>query len=257
MNHNPIPKNSISLFRKVQTAFMTGLTISALILVIGNGGNIVWFPPFVVFPLVGITMIGVLLFPFCWQRLEKNQSVDSNKIYAIMYGVIRYGIAINMACFGWKKIFGLQFLVPDEIANQPINQLSGEWLTWYYFGYSQVFGMIIAMIQILGAYLLLYRKTLLIGLVMLFSLMLNLTLINIFYAMNAGALLQSLITTVGIAFLILSDYKMIKRFFIELSMQNLPTMPVKKKAITSSIRWSVIVLSLLFTIYLKSISTHN
>jgi hypothetical protein len=61
-----------------------------------------------------------------------------------------------------------------------MNQQSGEWLTWYYFGYSLVYGCIVAAIQIGGSLMLLFRKTLLLGVIILFAFMLNLTLINIF-----------------------------------------------------------------------------
>ena len=95
------------------------------------------------------------------------------------------------------------------------------------------------------------------GLMLLFALMVNLTLINTFYHMNTGALLQSVITTVGIAFLILLDYKMIKRFFFDLSMRNVMEVNIKSALVKHSVRWSVILISLLFTIYLKSISGNH
>ena len=181
--------------RKFVTTLITGLTISALILVIGNGGNIIWFPPVVVFPLVASILLTSLVFPIIWQKLENKQKIDSNKTFGLLYSLVSFVIAINLISFGWKKIFGLQFLVPTEIAKLPMNQQSGEWLTWFYFGYSETFGLIIASIQIFGSILLFYRKTVLVGSLTLFSLMLNLTLINIFYKMNLGALLQSVILT--------------------------------------------------------------
>jgi hypothetical protein len=76
-------------------------------------------------------------------------------------------------------------------------------------------GYILAVIQIGGSCLLLFRKTLLLGSVVLFSFMLNLTLINIFYQVNAGALLQSVILTIGILFLILLDYNRLVAFFLK------------------------------------------
>jgi hypothetical protein len=55
--------------------------------------------------------------------------------WSFLQETICYLVAFNIASFGWKKLFGLQFIVPPAIASQPMSQQSGEWLTWYYFGY--------------------------------------------------------------------------------------------------------------------------
>ena len=240
------------IVKKFFTSLILGLEFSALLLLLGNGGNIPWFPPVLVFSLIGISLSAVLFFPLIWHFLEKKQKINSIKIYGFLYSSIRYCIAFTIAAFGWKKFYGLQFIVPAEISNMPMNQQSGEWLTWFYFGYSHTFGVIIAVIQILGGYLLLFRKTLLIGAIILFSLLFNLTLINIFYQMNAGALLQSVLLTIGVLFLILLDYKKLVVFFLKTKF-NLPSLNFKGRILKNILRVSAIVLSLLFTIYLKSL----
>lgn len=244
---------SKSLFKKFGTYFIAGLMLAALLLMLGNGGNIPWLPPVLVFSLVGISLLTAIIFPFIWQYKEHRQTIDSIKIYGFLYTFIRYCIAFNIASFGWKKIFGLQFVVPLEIANKPMNQQSGEWLTWFYFGYSAAFGFIIAFVQIGGAYLLLFRKTLLLGSVILLAFMLNLTLINIFYQMNAGALMQSVILTIGIVFLILLDYDRLMAFFLKTT-STLPSFSIKNLLTKNVLRITVIIVSLIFTLYLKMLS---
>jgi hypothetical protein len=239
-----------TLSQKILTCLVAGLTLSALWLSIGNSGIIPWLPPILIFSLVGISMVLGFIFPFIWQNLERKGEVDSSKIVAFIYLTIRYSIAINLCRFGWAKLFGLQFNVPESIAVQPINQLSGEWLTWFYFGYSHTFGIIVGMIQIVGSYLLLFRRTLLLGAIMLFSFMLNLTLINIFYQMNLGGLLQSIILTIGILFLILLDYKRLVDFFLKTT-ALIPTLNGASSLTKHIIRLSVILLTLVYTIYLK------
>ncbi|MEO8240153.1 MAG: hypothetical protein ABI576_18755 [Flavobacterium sp.] len=241
---------SNSIWKKISTSLIFGLELSALLLLLGNGGNIPWLPPVLVFSLVGFSLLSGLLFPFLWQYLEKKQKIDSVKIYGFLYGSIRYCIAFSIASFGWKKFYGLQFIVPAEISGMPMNQQTGEWLTWFYFGYSHAFGIIIAVIQIIGGYLLLFRRTLLIGAIILFSLLLNLTLINIFYQMNAGALMQSVLLTIGVLFLILLDYDRLVAFFLK-TKSNLPSLNFRSSILKNILRFSAIVLSLLFTIYLK------
>ena len=132
-----------------------------------------------------------------------------------------------------------------------MNQQSGEWLTWYYFGHSFAFGVILSIIQIAGSFLLLFRRALLLGATILFAFMLNLTLINIFYQMNAGALLQSILLTTGIAYLILLDYDKLVVFFLK-TKSSLPGLALSNLA-KNLLRLSAIILSFLFTIYLKSL----
>ena len=243
---------SDSILKKLGTSIILGLVLVALLLMLGNGGNISWLPPIVVFPLVGLALLCAIVFPFIWHYLERKQKINTEKVYGFLYSGIRYAIAFNIASFGWKKFYGLQFIVPAEIASLSMNQQSGEWLTWFYFGYSQAFGIIIAVIQIVGGYLLLFRRTLLIGSIILFTLLSNLTLINVFYQMNAGALLQSVVLTIGVLFLILLDYKKLVVFFLK-TKSNLPSLNFNSVFVKNSIRLSAIVLSLLYTIYIKTL----
>lgn len=246
------PEISDSLLKKSGTSIILGIVSAGLLLTLGNGGNVPWLPSTIVFPLVALILLSAIVFPFIWYYLQKKQKINSTKIYGILYSSIRYCIAFNIAAFGWKKFYGLQFIVPTEISNMPMNQQNGEWLTWFYFGYSHTFGIIIAVIQIVGGYLLLFRKTLLIGAIILFSLLFNLTLINIFYQMNAGALSQSIILTIGVLFLILLDYKRLITFFLK-TKSNLPSLNFRSGILKNILRISAIVLSLLFTIYLNSL----
>ncbi len=253
-SHSPLFSlmNLKLLPKKLITCIIAGLCISALLLMLGNSGNIPWFPPIIVFSLVGLSLIISLIFPFVWQFLENKQKINSSKIYGFIHSIIRFSIAFNLMSFGWKKVFGLQFVVPNEIASKPMNQQSGEWLTWYYFGYSLTFGLITAAIQVVGSYLLLFRKTMLLAAIILFSFMLNLTLINIFYDMNAGALLQSVVITVGILFLILIDYQRLVVFFLK-TKSNILSISFSNTLAKNIIRLSLVILSLLFTLYLKTL----
>jgi hypothetical protein len=241
-----------TIIGKLGICFTAGITVSALILVLGNSGNVPFLPPVLIFSFVGLAMISSIFFPFLWQNLEKNYKIDSYKVNAILFTLLRYCIAFNLASFGWKKLMGLQFVVPNEIAHKPLNSISGEWLTWYYFGFSKPFGYILAFIQIAGSFMLLYRKTLLLGAIILFTFMLNLLLVNIFYQMNAGALLQSIITTFGLIYLILTDYEALVTFFFKRK-SELPTLNMEGVLFKNMLRISVLVVSLLLTFYYKSL----
>ena len=149
------------LYKNSGLPLVAGLTLSALWLSIGNGGNIPWLPPVFIFAGVGLSLVASIIYPIIWQLQENKNPIDADIRFGLLYALIRYSVAFNLARFGWAKLLGLQFIVPASIAAQPINQLSGEWLTWYYFGHSFTFGLIVAIIQIGGSFLLLFRRTLL------------------------------------------------------------------------------------------------
>ena len=74
-----------------------------------------------------------------------------------------------------------------------MGQVSGFWLTWYYFGYSPFFGTFVALAQIGGGVLLMFRKTTLLGSCLLLPVVTNIILIDIFYRIALDALLIALL----------------------------------------------------------------
>ncbi|WP_375447974.1 hypothetical protein [uncultured Fibrella sp.] len=235
--------------KKFSTCLTAGLTLSALLLVLGNSGTLAWFPPPLVFSLVGISLGSAVIFPFIWQRWERHPTHNADRIYAILFTVIRYSIAFNLASFGWKKVFGLQFIVPPDLAGEPMNLQSGETLVWYFFGYSHPFGLITALIQIIGSYFLLVRRTFLLSCLVLFTLMLNIALVDIFYHLNAGALIQAVILTLGLLFLLLTDKQKLVALFLK-SDPAIPSITYKNKWLKNAARLSALTLSLLFVYYI-------
>jgi hypothetical protein len=246
-------RKKISLAEKCIACMIAALTTIALLLHLGNSGTLPWFPPLLVFSLAGCCLLICGILPFVWHSKEKREGMASEKIYGILLAIIRYSIAFNLAIFGWKKLFGLQFVVPPAIAGIPMNQQSGEWLTWYYFGYSDIFSAAIAIFQLSAAYALLFRKTQLVAALLLFPFMLNLTMINIFYHLNAGALIQSILLTLGIILLVSLEYKRLVDFFFRIP-ASISSINITGKRSRNMLRFSAILLSLLFTLYLKSLT---
>lgn len=119
-----------------------------------------------------------------------------------MDAVIRYWLAFELCVYGFAKIFGTQFSSPYYIQDTPVSGLNGFNLTWIYFGHSYTFAVIIAAVQIFGSILLLFRRTTLPGAVILLPAMFTIVLINVFYGIAAGALLNSVLFTLSLLYLI-------------------------------------------------------
>ncbi|HEV9035969.1 MAG TPA: hypothetical protein VGQ51_05095 [Puia sp.] len=121
--------------------------------------------------LVGRTFVLQLLFAvvlavwiaFRWQKAEKHGHVDSLKWYARGQGILRYWLAFGISLYGFAKILKLQFAHGQMWNDIPVGRLPGLQLTWNYFGHSYAFAVIIALCQIGGCILLLFRRTTLLG----------------------------------------------------------------------------------------------
>jgi len=239
-----------SLLKKAVTCIVAGLTIAALLLVIGHSGAISFLPPVMIFSLVGLTMLVAVVFPFVWQYKQNNEHWDSLKTYTVLYNIIRYAVAINLMTFAFKKFLGLQLSAPAYTSDLPLNQQTGEMLTWYYFSYSHGFSLILACLQVGGSGMLLFRRTLLLGVIVLFPLMLNITLVNIFYHLNLGALVQSIIVTSGIIFILLLHYKELLVFFIQQQHYAFSATRLSNRT-KNLLRIGMVVLAFIYTYCLK------
>jgi hypothetical protein len=189
--------------------FVACLTLSLLstgaILLIGTPPRPVRIPDTLIF---GFAVLGLII-PLAglpvWEYRERKGLINTTTIYLRIQTGIAYLTGFCISLFGWKKLFHLQFRTPLSIADLPMSQLDGETLTWYYFGHSYVFGCIIGLIQITGAFLLFFRRTRFAAALLLFPVMLNILLVNVFYQMNAGALLQSILLTLGLIYILFQE----------------------------------------------------
>ncbi len=112
--------------------------------------------------------------------------------------ILRYLVALLVINYGFAKLNGSQFTILDSELDKPMGQVSGFWLTWYYFGYSKFYGDLIALVQIIGGVLLMFPRTALLGSVLLLPIIANIILIDIFYAIDLGALLLAVFLLVAL-----------------------------------------------------------
>jgi hypothetical protein len=152
----------------------------------------------------------------------------TNQTKAIAFQLLRtlckYYIAYYMFSYAFAKILKTQFgFGPVYSADYNVSDYNGFMLTWYYFGYSRTYGLIIAACQILAGVLIIFRKTERIGIVLLLSFMVNIVLINIFYQIGPGAMQMSITLTVLGVFLLVSDWKGFQNYFFKALKENTPT----------------------------------
>jgi len=82
-----------------------------------------------------------------------------------------------------------------------------------FFGRSFPFFCLIGVLQIVGACLLMFRRTRLFGAIFLLPVVLNIVLLNIFYGFDAGDTVHALILLVGLSCLILVHWRRLVAVF--------------------------------------------
>lgn len=109
------------------------------------------------------------------------------------YRLLRFIVSFLIIFYGFAKLNGAQFTILSSELDKPMGQVSGFWLTWYYFGYSPVYSNFLGVVQIVGGVLLMFRKTTLLGSCLLLPVVSNIILIDIFFGVAIDALVVALI----------------------------------------------------------------
>jgi len=110
-----------------------------------------------------------------------------------VYRVLRFGVAVLVITYGFAKLNGSQFTILASELDKPMGQVSGFWLTWYYFGYSSIYGNLIGIVQIAGGVCLMFRRATLLASCVLLPIVANIILIDIFYRIDIGAPLVAIL----------------------------------------------------------------
>lgn len=135
------------------------------------------------------------------------------KTHLFLYTFCRYFLATMIISYAFAKLFETQFVSQPSVYDKPIGTLNGFQLTWYYYGYSYWYGMVIAVTQIISALLLFFRRTTRIGIVLFLTFMVNILLVDFAYNIE-GAKGMALTLTLMAIFVFLSDYKNLLKYFL-------------------------------------------
>ncbi|MFY0689267.1 MAG: hypothetical protein JXQ90_19005 [Cyclobacteriaceae bacterium] len=154
--------------------------------------------------------LGILWSIYIDRKEELSASIQN---YSQIF--IRIWLAFLISTYGFAKILKTQFQVPEHIKDIPMSAQHPFNLTWYYFGFSREYALILAMVEIGGSLLLLFRKTRLLGAALLFPAMLNIVFINKYYYINPWSYFASILFTLGTLYLLLIDYDKLKNCFLD------------------------------------------
>jgi len=112
-----------------------------------------------------------------------KQIITFFKKRALYLGVARYLLGLVMIFYSITKILQTQFVVVPFLQwQQPLESLSGKTIAWAFLGHSPWFEILLGFLELIPGILLLFRRTILLGAILLLPVTLNVFLIN--HALN-------------------------------------------------------------------------
>jgi hypothetical protein len=231
--------HKISFVKKLITCALAGLVIGASSFRISITYFRTWgtIRGFSIIPF--LTVLTAVVCALIWQARKTNNP----STLAFWQGLIRYGVAFDLAEFGWAKICHLQLVMPSSKLDLPYNSFSPSDLFWTFFSHSYVFGCIIAALQIAGAMLLLFHRTRLVGVFILLPVLANILLMDIFYQIGFSVVIHASIMMTGILYFLVIEFNRLKDFFFAAT-NRLPALHFSK-TVKWIIRLSIIYIPLL------------
>ena len=100
-----------------------------------------------------------------------------------------------LATYGLGKLMGGQFYqgsIPDPVAQTPLAEVGSFDLAWTFFGYSFGYILFIGGTQLLGAFMLLFERTKILGAAVLVPVLMNIIVVDYFFEISTGAMLSAI-----------------------------------------------------------------
>ena len=139
--------------------------------------------------------------------------LKSRELY---YGLARYALAALMMSFGMLKMLGMQFNTVRPFATwaQPLERLSGQQISWAFMGHSPVFQFILGVFEFVPALLLLFRRTTLVGALLLLPMTLGVFLVNFQMNLWTNTKLDAVLMLSANILILLLDGKRLRTMFL-------------------------------------------
>ena len=205
----------LSTSYKVLTSIMAGISCAFCLMRIGHRFLAEWLPMSALWVIVACLLLAGLVYGIYWAFIKQSDQ-DDPKLLAFWQAIIRYTIAIDLTMLGMQGVFGWLFFVRLGALDFPFSSLSGEDLTWAYFGhYSTGMLYFIGFVQILGSILILFRRTSLMGIFTLIPVMVTIVAVNYFFDMERAETSHAIELLAQLLYLLFTERQRLYAFFIK------------------------------------------
>ena len=165
----------------------------------------------------------------------------------------RWYVFIFLNIYGLAKIAGGQFYrrgrLPQDVASLRLGEAPGFELAWTFMGYSFAYILFIGMAEVVGAWLLLWDRTKLLGVAVLLPVMINIIVFDVIFfppGREYGALASATIYTLLLGLILICNKERVGQAVRALMVPRQPRLPVGQRART--VIAALIVMGLLFAV---------
>ncbi|HEX6223177.1 MAG TPA: DoxX family protein [Chryseolinea sp.] len=194
-----------------------------------------------------------LVITIVWSLADRRRR-NYDKLWYWLTILLRYYLAVTMISYGMAKIFKTQFGFPSlDRLHQSFGDASPMGLLWTFMGYSTAYNIFTGAGEFVGGLLLFFRRTRLIGALIVIVVMSHVAMLN--FAYDVPVKLFSLHLLSMAIFLIVPDAKNILNIFLF----NKPTLPeiVKPIYYNGKTRWFYFIAKGLFVGFILTTNTMN
>lgn len=162
---------------------------------------------------LAINVVLTLIIVVAWTMADKKR-LSYNKLFYWFQVLLRVTLFVAMFIYGLAKVMKGQFADPSLLRLlQPVGDLSPMGLAWTFMGHSFYYSLFIGFTELLGGMLVLFRKTLTLGSLIIVGVMTNVAIMNFTYDIPVKLLSTHLVLMALI--LLLTDSQRILKFFFK------------------------------------------
>jgi hypothetical protein len=185
-----------------------------------------------------------------WTALDRR-SRSNALIRESVYLLVRYSLAVGMFYYGVAKVIGHQGIRQPAPLDwvRPLGEMSTGQLMWTWLGYSPGFEVFAGINELLGAFLLLFRRTTILAALLILPVMVYVAALDTTFRVGPKA--TAALFAVTAFYLIATEWRRLARVFV----LGKPTQPLSPStpwtspglAVAGRASWAVVVVYLLWT----------
>jgi len=147
-----------------------------------------------------------------WTLADQQRS-DYRMLHGWLRVYVRYALAFSMLGYGISKLVQLQFRPLDLVdLMTPVGVLQPRELLWAYMGFSSTYQIFAGVVECLGVALLFFRRTVLLGALVLIGSLTNILVIDIAYGVSVRRIVLRFLLMA--LFLAAADWRRLMNLFV-------------------------------------------
>jgi hypothetical protein len=176
-----------------------------------------------------------------WSTLQRSPA-GHPRLHAAFRVYLRYVLGLSIISYGMAKFFG-QFAYSPMLLVRPLGQLEPMGMLWAFMGASPAYTYATGVVEVAGGLLLLFRRTALLGGVVVAAAMANVVALNLNYDVQVK--IQSIHYLAVALFLIAPDADRLARAFFGMQ-HEAKSSPVRRRTVLAAEVLLTVVVLLLF-----------